>query len=89
MIDKSIQEYAPVGIQNKRNMSHLSIARLLLELHTQLLKPLACLLDIVNRDSDVSKPTTRIRVAASVALEIWVRLGAVVVRELEDACNPR
>jgi hypothetical protein len=68
-------------------MPHLSIARPLLELNTQLVEALARLLNVVDADCDVSEPTARIGVPISVPLEVGVRFGAVVVGELEDACG--
>jgi hypothetical protein len=69
-------------------MPHLPITRLLLKLHSQLFKPLTRLLDVVDRDSDVSKAAAGLRVPAGVALEVGVGFGAMVVCELEDPCKP-
>jgi len=64
---------------------HLSIARLLLELNTQLIEALACLLNVVDGDGDVSEPTPRVGVPIGISLEVGVRFGAVIVGELKDA----
>ena len=68
-------------------MPHLSIARPLLELNTQLIEALARLLNVVDGDRDVSEPTPRIGVPIGISLEVGVRFGAVVVGELEGACE--
>lgn len=68
-------------------MPHLSIARPLLELHTQLIEALTRLLNVVDGDRDVPEPAARIGVPISVSLEVRVGFGAVVVGELEDACE--
>jgi len=67
-------------------MLHFSIAWPLPKLHAELIEALARLLNVVDGDRDVSEPTAGIGVSISVALEVGVRFGAVVVGELEDAC---
>ena len=66
-------------------MPHLPITGPLLELHPKGLKAGAGGLDVVDGDGDVAEALARLGVARGVALEVGVGLGAVVVRELEDA----
>lgn len=72
---------------------HLALLQRLLESDTHFLKPLASLLDIINRDRDMAKALLHglldiargdldIRVAGGVTLELGVRFAAVVVCEL-------
>lgn len=63
---------------------HLAIRRLLLELDAEPLKSLASDLNIVDADGDVAEALWLL-VAIVVTLEAAVILGAVVVRQLEDA----
>ena len=65
-------------------MPHLPVTGPLLKLHTQLLKSLASLLNIIDRDGDVSKSATGVGVATCVALEGWIGLRTVIVGQLED-----
>ena len=66
------EKYSPIRIQDKSDVPHLSIARPLLELHTQLIEALARLLNVVDGDRDVSKPTPRVGVPVGVPLEVGV-----------------
>ena len=65
-------------------MPHLPVTGPLLKLHTQLLKSLASLLNIIDRDGDVSKSAAGVGVATCVALEGWIGLRTVIVGQLED-----
>ena len=65
-------------------MTHLAIGELLLEIHPELLESSTCGFDVVARYSDVSKSTPRIRVSVCIALEVRIRLRAMVVRQFED-----
>ena len=60
-------------------MPHLPVTGPLLKLHTQLLKSLASLLNIIDRDGDVSKSAAGVGVATCVALEGWIGLRTVIV----------
>ena len=76
---------APIRIEDEGNVLHLAVRELLLELDAVALKVCACGLDVVDGDGDVSEAATGVRVAGGVAREVGVRLGAVVVGELQDA----
>ena len=65
-------------------MPHLPITGPLLKLHTQLLKSLTSLLNIIDRDGDVAESAAGVGVATCVALEGWIGLRAVIVGQLED-----
>ena len=78
-------EDSPIGIEDKRNMPHFSIARLLLELNTELLKPLTSLFDISDTDSNMAESLSWLRVTVGVALEVLIRFGAMVVRQFKHA----
>jgi hypothetical protein len=73
-----------VGIEDERQTLHATLVWPLLEWHAKFLKTFARRLDVVHSDRDVAEPTARLGVARSVAGEIRVRLGPMVVRELED-----
>lgn len=64
-------------------MPHPPICQLLLERHTQLLKPVAGGLNVRDRDGNVSE-SARLLVAVVVSDEVGVVLGAMVVSELDD-----
>ena len=76
---------APVGVEDERDVLHLPVAGLLLKADTECLKAVARRLDVVDGDGDVAEAAAGVRVARGVAGESRVRLGAVVVGELEDA----
>ena len=76
---------APVGVEDEGDVLHLAVGELLLELDPVLLEPGARSLDIVDGDRDVAEAAAGVAVPARVAGEAGVGLGAVVVRELEDA----
>lgn len=80
-----MQGDAPIRIQNERDIPHLAIAWLLLECNPKLLEPLAGFLDIIDGNRDMSESFPRFRVAVGIALEVWIRLGSMVMGELEDA----
>lgn len=65
-------------------MPHLPVTGPLLKLHTQLLKSLTSLLNIIDRDGDVAESAAGVGVATCVALEGWIGLRAVIVGQLED-----
>ena len=77
-------ENSPIRIQRKRDIAHLPIRQPLLKRHAHPLQPRARLLNIGHRHRNVSKPAPRVGVSRRV-VEVGIRLGAVVVRELEDA----
>jgi hypothetical protein len=64
---------------------HLTIGETLFEGNSKAFKPRTCLLNIVHSDSDVAKTPARFGITAGIALEVWIRLGAVVMSELKDA----
>ena len=66
-------------------MLHLAVGEALLEADAELLEACAGGLDVVDGDGDVAEAAAGVGVAAGVALEGGVGLGAVVVGELEDA----
>ena len=77
---------------------HLALLQRLLKPYTYLLKALTSLLDIVNRDRDMTKALLHdcldvvcsgfdICVADGVAFKLGVRFGAVVVCKLQDGCG--
>ena len=66
-------------------MFHVPVGELLLEGHAEGLEAGAGLLDVIDGDGDVAEAAAGVGVAARVALEVVVGLGAVVVGELEDA----
>lgn len=72
-----------IWILCKSDIPHPTLGEFLLERVTGILDPLACGLDVVDRDSKVTKPTVRLSVAIGHAV-VRVILGAVVVGELED-----
>ncbi len=73
-----------VRIERKGDMLHASVGELLLELITRILDALACRLDVVDGDTDVSEAAVRLLVAVVDGVGV-VGLGAVVMRELDDA----
>jgi hypothetical protein len=74
-----------VRVQDERKALHAALVWPLLERHAAFLKPRARRLDVVDGDGDVPEAAARVCVARRVR-EVGVRLGAVVVRELEHAC---
>jgi hypothetical protein len=84
-VSRKSVENTPIGIQDEGNMPHLTIGKTLFEGNPKAFKTRTCLLDIAHGDSDVTKAPARFSIAAGVALEVRVRLGAVVVSELKDA----
>ena len=76
---------APIGVKDESNVLHLPVGELLLEADAELLKTGAGGLDVVDGDGDVAEAAAGVGVAAGVAGEGGVGLGAVVVGELEDA----
>ena len=72
-----------IGIFHERNVSHTALCQLLLELVARILESLACRLDIVDRDSKVSKSTMGLSVPIDHAV-IGIIFSAVVVGELDD-----
>lgn len=73
-----------IGVQHERDMPHLAVRQLLLERVPGVLEALARRLDVVDADARVPEPAVRLRVAV-VDLVLRVVLGAVVVRQLDDA----
>jgi hypothetical protein len=74
-----------VRVQDERQALHAALVRPLLERHAARLEPRARRIDVVDGDGDVPEAAARVRVPRRVR-EGLVRLGAVVVRELEHAC---
>lgn len=70
----------PIGIENKRNMSHLAVLRPLLEFYSELFEACTGLLHIVNRNSDMSKTFARFFITTCVTFELIIVLGAMVMR---------
>jgi len=79
------KRHEPIRIQNERNIFHLPIAESFLKRNAKPLKPLAGSLDIIDADRDVPEASTRIGVAARVALEVGVRFSSAVVCQFKDA----
>ena len=79
------KDCAPVGVEDERDVPHLSVTGLLLEANAKGLKPVASSLNVVDGDGNVAKATAGVGVAAGVSGEGRVGLGAVVVGELENA----
>ena len=79
------QQGAPIGVEDEGDVLHLPVSELLLEADAKLLKACAGGLDVVDGDGDVAEAAAGVGVAAGVAGEGGVGLGAVVVGELEDA----
>lgn len=77
---------APIGVKDKRDVVHLAVGELLLELYAFLLESGARRVDIVDGDGDVPEAAAGIGIAARIALEVDVVLSAVVMSELEDTC---
>ena len=77
--------HSPIGIQEERNIFHVTIGEALLERYTELLKTCTRLPDVIDRDSDMSKAPARVRVTARIPLKVGIGLGPVVVRELQNA----
>lgn len=73
-----------VRVERKGNVPHAAVGELLLELVPGVLDALARGLDVVDADAGVAEAAVRLRVAV-VGLEVGVILGAVVVRQLDDA----
>ena len=76
---------APVGVEDEGDVFHVPVGELLLEVHTESLEAGAGLLDVIDGDGDVAEAAAGVGVAAGVAGEGGVGLGAVVVGELENA----
>lgn len=74
----------PIRVQRERDVLHASVRELLLEPVPRVLDPLARGLDVVHGDAHVPEPAMRLRVAV-VDLVVGVVLGAVVVRQLDEA----
>jgi hypothetical protein len=79
-----MQSSIPIRIENERDVPHLPVGWALLESDPKALESLTSLVDIIDSDSDVAKPTSGIAVPARVALKVGVVLRPVVVRQLED-----
>ena len=75
----------PIRVEDESNVLHLAVGEPLLEGDAEVLEAGTALLDVGHGDGDVSKATAGVSVAAGVALEVGVGLGAVVVGELEDS----
>lgn len=73
-----------VRIQDKRNVPHAPIRQLLLEPIAGVLNALARRLDVVDADAGVAETAVRVAVAV-VDLVVRVVLGAVVVRQFDEA----
>lgn len=73
-----------VRIQREGDVPHAPVRELLLELVPGVFDPLARRLDVVDADARVAEAPVRLGVAVG-HLVLRVRLGAVVVRELDDA----
>jgi hypothetical protein len=78
-----------IGIEDERDVLHGALRELLLERHAEALEPSARLLDVAHSDCNVAEAAARVGVARGVAGEGRVALGAMIVRELEDACVAR
>jgi hypothetical protein len=74
----------PIRIQNKSNVSHFAITRLLLERNTELFKAFTRLLNVIDGNSDMTESSARVRVSTRVSLEVGVALSSVVVSEFQD-----
>jgi len=74
-----------VWIQDESNMSHLSVARLLLEFDAKAFEAIASFLDIVHAYSDMSKSSARVRVSVGIAFEIRILFGSQIVRQFKNA----
>lgn len=77
-----------VGVEREGDVLHAAVGQPLLEPVAGLLEPPARRLDVVDRDADVSEPAVRLLVSA-VDRVVCVRLGPVVVRQLDDALAVR
>ena len=88
MIQGPKSAYLPIRVKCKSNVPHATIGKFLLEFVSGILKALAARLEVIHGDAEVAKASARIRVAIS-NLEVGVVLGAVIVRELEDALSIR
>lgn len=75
-----------IRIQNESNSLHTTIRKLLLELVSLVFQSLACRVDVVYTDTEMSEALVRLSVAI-VHLVIVVCLRAVVVGELDDAVD--
>lgn len=73
-----------IRIQDESNVPHASVRKLLLELVASIFKALASGLEIIYRNTQVTKALVWLRVAIG-DLVIWVILGAIIVRQLDDA----
>lgn len=73
-----------VRVLHKGNVLHAAIGKLLLEGIAGILEPLACSLNVVHRNSKVSKSPVRFSVSVDDAV-VRVVLGTVVVGEFQNA----
>lgn len=81
---KPSRSYLPIGIQEERNVSHLTISEALFKRYTKLLKARTRRLDVIDRNGDMSKAPAGVRIPARIPLEVGIGLGPVVVRQLQN-----
>jgi len=76
----------PVGVQDKGQALHAPAVGGLLEAHAEVLEPRAGRVHVRHRDPDVPEPAvSAVGVVARVVGGAFLGLGAVVVRELDEA----
>jgi hypothetical protein len=72
------------GLQDKCNRFHPSIRQPLLERNSKLLESFASLLDVINRDADVTKSSTRFSISIRVTFEVGVGFGSMIPSSIES-----
>lgn len=75
---------SPIRVQDESDVLHLAVGESLLERHSKFFEPCTGSFNVRNRDRNVSKSTSGVRISRAVASERRVRLGTMIVCELED-----